>query len=777
MVQVNASDEPRLTAFGGEFKDPAVEAAFRADRLDVAKGHARLLFALSAVLNAFFLLSDWRFEGTAHFVVALSARFSVIFISLFCLVAGHLTRRARELDAVETLWQWVTGAAVAVLVGTRSELALFVVVLLPTIYYLTVPLPFWLCVFNGVGLSALLLLGYLDPAEPWRLAAGLAVAVGTLNAAMMIVVSRANRLDRLQWAAVIAGKRANARLRESENLLEKTFQAVPVPLVASTLADGTVLKCNEAALRFYGISQDAALRVKTPDIYLSTRERTLLLQRLQEEGAVTDFSTAIRLADGTRRDVLLAASPVEFGGEPGMVAAVIDITERAAVEQQVRYAATHDSLTGLPNRAAFHARLEAAFGTRRPAEGVCLLLIDLDGLKDVNDSLGHDAGDMVLAETAQRLAALTDGLGTVARLGGDEFVVLLVAPEAMEAGRRLAQRVLTDLRRPVTCQGRQLSTRASVGIAACPEHDCTYGELMKDADLALYAAKQQGRNRLMIYAPGMRQAVQERVTLLRDITAALADDQIEPFYQPKVCLTTGRLAGFEALVRWRRSEHVVLAPAAFELALMDREVAVMIGERMVRRVTSDVRGWIEAGYDCGRVAINLSAAEFTHRDLGETLLRQFHAAGVEPDRFDVEITETVFLGRNSDHVAPILDELYRAGVRVALDDFGTGYAALIHLKQLPIDTIKIDRGFVKDIEQDAFDTAIVCAVIELGRNLGMRVVAEGVETAGQARFLRERGCQFAQGFLFFRPLPSQEVPALLRAENAQAARARLDLFM
>lgn len=777
MVLTSASEGPRLTAFGGEFIERDTEAAFRADRLDEAKRHARLLFALSAVLNALFLLSDWRFEGTAHFAVALSARFGVIFISLVCLVAAHLTRGARELDGVATLWQWVTGIGVAVLVGTRSELALFVVVMLPTIYYLTVPVPFALCLFNGIGVSVLLLVGYLDPVEPWRLSVGLILAVAMLNAALMIVVSRANRLGRLQWAAVRAGQRANARLRESEHLLEKTFQAVPVPLVVSALGDGSVLKFNEAALRFYGTTAELARKTKTTDIYLAPRQRAQLLQRIRDEGVVMDFSCTLKLADGSRRDVLLAAAKIELGGTPGMVAAVIDITERAAVEQQVRYAATHDALTGLPNRAAFQARLEAAMGTRRPAEGVCLLLLDLDGLKDVNDSLGHDAGDMVLSETAQRLAALVDEKGMVARLGGDEFVVLLVAIQSMEAGRRLAQRILADLRRPVTYQGRQLSAKASVGIAACPEHDCTYGELMKDADLALYAAKQQGRNRMMIYTPSMRQAVSERVTLLRDIMGALAEDQIEPFYQPKVSLVTGRLSGFEALVRWRRSPHTVLAPAAFEMALMDREVAVMIGERMVRKVTSDVRGWIEAGYDCGRIAVNLSPAEFTHPDLGTTLLRQFHAAGVEAGRFDVEITETVFLGRNSDYVAPILDELYRAGVRVALDDFGTGYAGLMHLKQLPIDTIKIDRGFVTDIEQDAFDTAIVCAVIELGRNLGMRVVAEGVETAGQARFLRERGCEFAQGFLFCRPLPSADVPALLRAETEQAAQARLDLFL
>lgn len=777
MAQSETAEDLRLTTFGGEFVDPAREAAFRADRLDETKRHGRILFALSAVLNAVFLLSDWRFEGTEHFIVALSARFAVIFIALICLVAVDAVRTARGLDVVSMLWQWVTGAGVAVLVSTRSELALFVVLLLPTILYLTVPASFWLSVSSGAGISVLLLFGYLDFAEPWRSATGLAVAVLTLNAALTIVLSRANRRDRLQWAAVAAQRRTNERLRESENLLEKTFHAVPLPLVVTTRDAGEVLKVNDAARRYYGPLPGPLAAIKIADLYVDAGARERFMARLASDGYVTDFETTIRLSDGSERKVLLAASCIEMEGTPGLVSAVIDVTERNAIEQQVRHAATHDALTGLPNRPAFHARLEAALATRPPGQGVCLLLIDLDSLKDVNDSLGHDAGDVVLSETAQRLGALVDHRGVVARLGGDEFVVMLQAPEPLEAGSRLAQRIVSDLRRPVPHQGRQLSTKASVGVAACPDHDCSYGELMKDADLALYAAKQQGRNRVMIYAPAMRQVVSKRFTLLREMMGALAEDQIVPYYQPKISLVTGRLAGFEALVRWRRSPHTVLAPAAFEMALMDRELSVLIGERMVRKVTSDVRGWIEAGYDCGRIAINLSPAEFTYRDLASRLLRQFHAAGVESDRFDVEITETVFLGRNSDHLAPTLDELYRAGVRVALDDFGTGYAGLIHLKQLPIDTIKIDRGFVKDIEQDAFDTAIVCAVIELGRNLGMRVVAEGVETAGQARFLRDRGCEFAQGFLFCRPMPGSEVPALLRAEGAAAASARLALFV
>ncbi|MDI4665757.1 EAL domain-containing protein [Xanthobacter autotrophicus] len=769
------ADDPQLTAIGGEFVDPAQEAAFRQSRLAEARRQARLLFAASVILNALFLLSDWRFAGTPHFAVAVSARFVVIGLSLLCLGGIHLAVTPRRADVIYAIWQWGTATAVAVLVTSQSQLALLVVLLLPTIFYLAVPISFSWLVAGGVGSSLLLFYGYADTSIGWQVGLGLALAVASLNIALMIVVSRGNRMERQFWSAVGAAQRANERLRVSEDTLEKTFQAVPLPLMVARLDDGRHVKSNEAARRFYGVSLDG------PDGGL--REGGIppeavgdLLGCLRAEGAVANFETTVKMADGEIRRVVLAAAAIPMETSPHLVAALVDVTERRSAEEHALYAATHDALTGLPNRAAFQARLGTALEARRPGQGICLLLIDLDGLKDVNDTLGHDAGDAALMETAHRLDDLLEHGGLLARLGGDEFVAVVEGPDPVAAGQRLAHNILAELRRPVLHAGRHFATRASIGLAACPDHDCTYGELMKDADLALYAAKQQGRNRAVVYAPAMRQAVLERVALNRAMRAALAEDEIIPFYQPKVSLVTGRIEGLEALVRWRRSPHVVLSPSAFEAALTDPELAVLIGERMVRRVASDVRGWIEAGHPCGRIAINLSPAQFAGRDLAATLLRQFHAAGVEPTHFDVEITETVFLGRSSDHVAPILDELYRAGVRIALDDFGTGYAGLIHLKQLPIDTIKIDQSFVKDIERDAFDTAIVCAVIDLGCTLGMRVVAEGLETAGQARFLKDKRCELAQGFFFFRPLDGAEMTELLRNEGEEAAAARLAAF-
>ncbi|MGQ3676548.1 putative bifunctional diguanylate cyclase/phosphodiesterase [Xanthobacter sp. TB0139] len=697
-------------------------------------------------------------------------------VSLLCLVATRWVKQPAVLEALSVAWEWMVTLAGALFVSVPDDMALFAVLLLPCTFYLGVPISFPLRLLGGAGSSAVLLASYLSFIPEWAASMSLLLAVVGLNIGLILIVLRTNHLERRQWEAVQAERRANIQLRESENRLEQTFQAVPLPLVVTRLADGRMLKFNAAAYRFYGGPEEAFAALRCSEIYVQPDVREILVARLRKEGRVTDFEVPIRLASGEVRTVVLVAQYVRMGGYPSLVAAMVDVTERIAVEQKIRYAALHDALTGLPNRTAFQESLQAALEQRQPEQSVCLLLVDLDRLKDVNDGQGHDAGDAVLRESAHRLVELVGNKGLVARLGGDEFIVMLVAPGALQQGEQLARSIATELRRPMTHEGWRLVAQASIGIASCPEHDRIYGDLMKDADLALHAAKQQGGNRSMCYMPALRQAVQTRLSQKQDITAALERDEIIPYYQPKVSLATGRLEGFEALVRWHPPGKPVLGPAAFPLALSDPELAELIGERMVRKVTQDVQGWIAGGLSCGRIAINLSAAQFTHKDLAVSLLDQFREGGVDPAHFEVEITETVFMGQDLSQVRGILEELRAAGVGVSFDDFGTGYASLVHLKQLPIDVIKIDRGFVKDIESDPFDTAIVRTVIELAQDLRLRVVAEGVETHGQAHFLRRRGCHYAQGFLFYRPMPMAEASLLLEAETENSAAQRLAMF-
>ena len=762
-------DLSRLKPLTGEFQNPDQEAVFQSHRLAETVRHARLLLAGAAILNTLFLIADGRFLGEPYFSIAVPARLVITGASIGGFILAGLSSDFAGLQRVLIGWQWLTAGAVAALLSAHSTVALLTVVLLPSIYYLAFPVSFVWSVINGTGCSLLLLMAYLGTSADLRSALGLGLAVLMLNVTLVIVLLRDNRMSRQGWAAMQAERRAQAVSARSSELLEKTFMATPIPLLITEMGSGAIVRYNDAGVKYFGCTPEQFDLRSINDLYIDPQARERFIDLILKQGQVTNFETQIRIASGDVRTVLLEGTTIDIDGRACVLSGVVDITDRLAAEQQARHAACHDVLTGLRNRAAFQSDLEAAYA----AGGmICLLLLDLDSLKDVNDTFGHDAGDALLVESGHRLQALVGDTGQVARLGGDEFVVLLNGYDA-EAAYQLAQRIIVDFRRPLLHSARPLFIKTSVGIAMRAEGDQTPGELLKDADLALYAAKQQGRNRAVFYSPAMRQAMQERVLLHRALTDAAAHQAIVPFYQPKISLVTGRITGFEALMRWRQGPQAFLAPGAFDQAFEDPDLAVLIGDSMVRQVADDVRSWVDAGLAFGRIALNLSPAQFTHLDLARHLLERFDAAGVSPLHFDAEVTETVFLGRRAAHVAPILNELYGAGMRIALDDFGTGYAALTHLKQLPIDTIKIDQSFVEDIESDPFDAAIVCSVLELGKNLGMQVVAEGVETLGQARFLHARGCEVAQGFLYARPMPASRVPELLGQECDALFAARL----
>jgi predicted signal transduction protein with EAL and GGDEF domain len=362
---------------------------------------------------------------------------------------------------------------------------------------------------------------------------------------------------------------------------------------------------------------------------------------------------------------------------------------------------------------------------------------------------------------------------TVARVGGDEFAILIVEPLKLDNAVQFAAHVLDSLKRPFAHDGRLLVTKASIGVAAFPDHDRTAPDLMKDADIALYRAKAEGRNRVVPYSPAMRAAMESRIRISGEVREALRSAQIVPFYQPKVCLSSGRVVGFEALARWQHPERGVLTPGYFGSAFDDPEIAELIGEAMIRQVAADIRAWLAAGHDCGRVAVNLSSSEFTQPGLARSVLNTLRDAGVPTANFEVEVTESVFLGATAHLVASTLTQFRNAGVQIALDDFGTGFASLTHLKQFPVDHIKIDQSFVRGLVESADDQAIVSAVIGLGQNLGMRVTAEGIETQDQATRLGQMGCHFGQGYLFAKPMVATRVPWFLQKARRPATVTRL----
>lgn len=497
--------------------------------------------------------------------------------------------------------------------------------------------------------------------------------------------------------------------------------------------------------------------------------------------------TAVEAGDGNHRfETMLRIHRADTGEErwiktggwrieapSGVLSRVLvttrDVTEERTAEDRIRFAALHDALTGLPNRAAFGERLETAIEqARRLGNGLALVLFDVDHLKETNDTIGHDAGDVVLRTFGERLRAALGDQCTLARLGGDEFAAVIEHDGDASGVITRVQAALRQVRAPLAHEGRILDCHATAGGSLFPAHGATAADLLKSADIALYAAKAQARGSLATFEPQMRADMQRRSSMLSIARDIVRDDRVVPFYQAKVGLATGTIRGFEALLRWKHPVFGSQPPATIAAAFDDLELAVGLSERMLEGIVGDMRRWLDDGVAFGRIAFNLSPAEFRRGDLADRILNRLARAHVPFDRLELEVTETVFVGRGAECVATTLETFSRAGVHIALDDFGTGYASLTHLKAFPVHTIKIDKSFVSNLDTDPGDAAIIDAVVALGHRLGMTVVAEGVETEAQARYLLAQGCDMAQGYLFGRSVPRDAVPGALAAAITMA---------
>lgn len=435
-----------------------------------------------------------------------------------------------------------------------------------------------------------------------------------------------------------------------------------------------------------------------------------------------------------------------------------DITGHKSAEQKIRWTANHDPLTKLPNRLLFQQRLDdliARADCGKP--DFALLLIDVDEFKQVNDSLGHDAGDILLCTVAERLRTAVRKDDFVARLGGDEFAVLLKRANSAVEVRAVSEKIITILKQPWIYSGRVLDCRASIGASIYGCHSSTASELLKNADVALYTAKERGRCRTTIFEPQMRINVQKLAQMVEVARRALREHLMVPYYQPQVDLRTGEIAGFEALLRVRHPTRGLLAPSHVAAALEDVDVAADIGDRMAQLVMADVSSWLHDGLRVGHVAIIAAAADFRRGHFAERMLEQLKHHHVPPEIIQLEVTESVFIGRGAEYVERALKTLSRSGVRIALDDFGTGYASLSHLQQFPIDVIKIDRSFVRKVTAGRSDAAIVGAVLTLGKSLGLDVIAEGIENSAEEAQLKAQGCRLAQGYLYGKPMAAARV--------------------
>ena len=438
-----------------------------------------------------------------------------------------------------------------------------------------------------------------------------------------------------------------------------------------------------------------------------------------------------------------------------------------AANRQLRHLATHDALTGLPNRVLLDDRLtQAVAHADRDGRSFALLVCDLDRFKLVNDSLGHHAGDELLQEVARRLTGLVRTTDTVARFGGDEFVLLITSIHDPEDARRLAARAIEVLQAPVRIAGIDVHTSPSIGIAFYPTDGTSIEALTAHADAAMYCAKQRGRGNVQCFEGGMNAGSEERVQLESDLHSAIALNQFELYYQPKVNTNTGAVRSAEALIRWVHPKRGLISPDGFIPLAEECGLIGAIGEWVVREACRQARAWQDAGLAPLRISVNLSPSQFRGSGLIDTIRRALDDAGIQPQYLEVELTESAVMSDPEESIA-ILEQLSSMGVLVSVDDFGTGYSSMSYLRRFPIDKLKIDRVFINEIASRPEDASIVRAIVSLAHSLRLKVVAEGVETPAQLDFLKAVGCDEYQGYHFSRPLPAGEFERVVRETAAQ----------
>ena len=464
--------------------------------------------------------------------------------------------------------------------------------------------------------------------------------------------------------------------------------------------------------------------------------------------------------DGTVRHFESVGDPVldENGTVSHVVVVSRDITERRAAEDRIRYLALHDALTGLANRALFSERIGQTLAhARRRGSRVAVMFVDLDRFKVFNDSLGHDVGDHLLAAVAERLRACLRQEDTVARLGGDEFAVLVDGVEGESAFASIAQKIIDAVRIPVEVDGHELNVGASIGISVFPDDGDSPETLLKHADLAMYQVKASGRNHFRFYRPELNQRADRRMTIENGLRRALDRGELVVHYQPELDLASGGIVAMEALLRWQHPELGLLFPESFLDVAEDTGLVVPIGEWVLMEACRQQRAWQEAQVAAPAVvvSVNLSALQFQQRDLVATVRQCLSQTGLPPNALELEITETALMNDAGTSVT-MLRTLNDLGVGTAVDDFGTGYSSLAYLKRFPVRKLKIDRSFVREVDSNLEDAAIVRAIVSLARSLQLSIVAEGIETEAQAAFLHITGCQAGQGHYFAAPFSAAE---------------------
>lgn len=580
-------------------------------------------------------------------------------------------------------------------------------------------------------------------------------------------------------------ERSTRQARVSETLYRAVVEQAEEGIVLFDPASQSVLQSNPAVVRLTGRSNEDLKRRSIEDI-VDPQSLPLLWGVLSDvaDGARAPCEIALRRADGTMLDVEISANPVLLEDRRLVSLLIRDVSQRKLAEarlldhqRRLEHLANHDPLTALPNRLYLNFRLPGMIdqaGRERAALAVCY--IDVDNFKNINDSSGHEVGDGVLRALAERLRHIVAKEDLVARISGDEFVVVSIArdPRVFEG---MAARITEHLRQPLTIDGRDYAVSVSLGAAVFPRDGGTAPELLRSADIALYQAKERGRDNFQFFANEMNTRVHERMQLEQALRVALAEGQLTVHYQPLIDLRGERIAGLEALARWRHPQFGDVPPAQFIPVAEDSGLIVELGDVVLRKVCAQLAEWSREGLPVVPVAVNVSAQQLQRTNIRDRVLAICAEHGVAPSLLQIELTESTVM-REIDRQIGALEGLRAAGVRISIDDFGTGYSSLSYLKHLPIDHLKIDRSFVRDMAVDSNDAAIVSAIISMARSLKLETIAEGVETAQHALRLASLGCDFAQGYYYSGPLPATECRQLLvdlsrRAPPSDTVRMRV----
>jgi diguanylate cyclase (GGDEF)-like protein/PAS domain S-box-containing protein len=528
---------------------------------------------------------------------------------------------------------------------------------------------------------------------------------------------------------------------------------------------GIIIHHDDLRAARYACSERRTGPRATSNVEIRLRRRTPEGAAIGSTPLVTVVVSAVGLYAPSARD---STSPKRFLGTYGVAR---DITDRKQAEQISSFHATHDALTGLPNRSLFLDRLRQAIARARrmflEKGHLAVLFVDLDRFKEVNDTYGHVQGDQLLQQVAARLRRCLRGSDTLSRIGGDEFVALVPELGGREGAEAAASKILNELREPFLLGHGEFRTSVSIGVAIYPDDGASEGELMRNADLAMYHVKRRGKNGIGFFTPDMNTVWAEKLELESDLRGAIERGGLELHYQPIHNIATGHVEALEALVRWRHPEHGLMDPARFVHIAEESGLIYGLGERVLDSACADLRVWQTQGFPDLRMAVNLSAREFDRPDLVDCILDTLRRHSVAPESFELEITESA-LADDLDAVADRAGRLRRSGVRIAIDDFGTRYSSLGYLQSLPISGIKIDQSFVRDLGVRSSSAVIVSAMTGIARGFGLSMVAEGVEKPEHVEALRTFGCDVMQGYHFSRPLPAPRVGAYLARFNPPA---------